>query len=254
MIESNSLLKDNIALVTGGARGIGLAVGKAFSECGAKVILTDVDKKELAKSSKEVSNSVNFELDVTSEKQTENLFKVLRKKGFAPDIVVVNAGILHLSEATKMSKKKFEQVNSVNLTGAFLTAKFAAANICDGGRIIFTSSLFGIRGGAQNAAYSASKFGVIGLMQSMAADLAHKGIRVNAVAPGQIQTDMIDDLVEKRKKMGLPDPRDALLTRIPYGRLGDPMELAGTYVFLASNLSRYVTGQTIVVDGGWQVG
>ena len=254
MIESNSLLKENTALVTGGARGIGLAVGKAFSKCGAKVILADIDKKQLEAAAKEVSNSVTFELDVTSEKQTKNLFKVLRKKGFAPDIVVVNAGILHLSEATKMSKKKFEQVNSVNLTGAFLTAKFAASNICDGGRIIFTSSLFGIRGGAQNAAYSASKFGVIGLMQSMAADLAHKGIRVNAVAPGQIQTDMIDDLVEKRKKMGLADPRDALLTRIPYGRLGDPVELAGTYVFLASNLSRYVTGQTIIVDGGWQVG
>ena len=77
---------------------------------------------------------------------------------------------------------------------------------------------------------------------------------MNAVAPGQIQTEMIDRLVDTRKKMGLPDPRDALMARIPYGRLGDPMELAGTYVFLASNLSRYVTGQTIVVDGGWQVG
>jgi len=153
-----------------------------------------------------------------------------------------------------MSKKKFEQVNLVNLTGAFLTAKAAAAKMCNGGSIIFTSSLFGVRGGAQNAAYSASKFGVIGLMQSMAADLAPKGIRVNAVAPGQIQTEMIDELVDTRKQMGLPDPRNDLLARIPQGRLGDPMELAGAYVFLASNLSRYVTGQTLVVDGGWQVG
>ena len=254
MIESNSLLKGSTALVTGAARGIGLAVGKTLSKCGAKVIFTDLDKQQLLAASNGISNSLTFELDVTNENQTEKLFDDLSKQGSTPEIVVANAGILHLAEATKMSKKKFEQVNLVNLTGAFLTAKAAATKMCNGGSIIFTSSLFGVRGGAQNAAYSASKFGVIGLMQSMAADLAPKGIRVNAVAPGQIQTEMINELVYTRKQMGLPDPRNDLLARIPQGRLGDPMELAGAYVFLASNLSRYVTGQTLVVDGGWQVG
>jgi NAD(P)-dependent dehydrogenase (short-subunit alcohol dehydrogenase family) len=122
------------------------------------------------------------------------------------------------------------------------------------GRIILTSSLFGLRGGTQNAAYSASKFGMIGLMQSMAADLAPRGILVNAVAPGQIATEMLDKLVTDRLQMGLPDPRERLCARIPLGRLGTPDELAGTYVWLASHLSAYVTGQTIIVDGGWQVG
>jgi NAD(P)-dependent dehydrogenase (short-subunit alcohol dehydrogenase family) len=91
-------------------------------------------------------------------------------------------------------------------------------------------------------------------MQSMAADLAPRGIAVNAVAPGQIQTEMMDALVTTRLGQGLPDPRDRLIGRIPMGRLGTPEELAGTYVWLASDLAGYVTGQTIVVDGGWQVG
>ena len=254
MTQGIPLLNGNTALITGAARGIGLAVSKTFAAHGAKVILTDLDKKQLTVASKHIPNSLTFPLDVTNEKQTEELFDHLNKEGFGPDVVVANAGILHLSEVTEMSKSKFEYVNSVNLTGAFLTAKVAAEKVRDGSRIIFTSSLFGIRGGAQNVAYSASKFGLIGVMQSMAADLAPRGIRVNAVAPGQIQTEMMNELIKTRKEMGLPDPRDALMSRIPQGRLGDPMELAGTYVFLASHLSQYVTGQTIVVDGGWQVG
>ena len=193
-------------------------------------------------------------LDVTDEAATREAFSALARDGWQPDIVVPNAGILHLSDITDMPANRFDAVVEVNLRGAFLTAREAARVMGAGGSIVFTSSLFGVRSGAGNAAYAASKFGVTGLMQSMAADLAPRGVRVNAVAPGQIQTEMIETLVAQRLAQGAPDPREQLLTRIPMGRMGTPEEVAGAYAWLASDMATYVTGQTIVVDGGWQVG
>jgi NAD(P)-dependent dehydrogenase (short-subunit alcohol dehydrogenase family) len=151
-------------------------------------------------------------------------------------------------------------VLDVNLTGAFLTARAFARRMSSegpGGRIILTSSLFGLRGGVENSAYSASKFGMIGLMQCLAAELAPRGVLVNCVCPGQMDTAMIRQLFRERAALkGSTEEavHGALASRIPLGHLGALDELAGTYVFLASDLSRYVTGQSIVVDGGWQVG
>lgn len=249
------LLHGRCALVTGGARGIGLAVARGLSEHGARVVLADLDGAATEAAAAGLPGEARgFALDVTSEAATEDLFDRLGAEGWAPDVVVPNAGILHLEAVDALPADRWEAVLRVNLTGAFLTARAAARRLSEGGRIILTSSLFGLRGGAQNAAYSASKFGMVGLMQSMAADLAPRGITVNAVAPGQIETEMMDSLVEQRLAQGLPDPRERLRARIPMGRLGRPDEVAGTYVWLASPLARYVTGQTICVDGGWQVG
>ncbi len=248
---NTALLHGKTALITGGARGIGRAVAVAFVAQGARVIVADVGT---AASADDAGNVRSVTLDVTDEGATEAAFDMLAAEGWAPDVVVPNAGILHLEEVTTLPADRFRAVVEVNLTGAFLTARAAARRMTEGGRIILTSSLFGLRGGGQNAAYSASKFGMVGLMQSMAADLAPRGILVNAVAPGQIATEMMEKLVTDRLAMGLPDPRERLRARIPLGRLGTPEELAGTYVWLASALSAYVTGQTIAVDGGWQVG
>ena len=253
-MNGHKLLDGRTALVTGAARGIGFAVANAFASHGARVILTDIDTAQTEAAAAHIDGAIAVAMNVTDEAAIEAAFDGLAVRGLLPDVVVPNAGILHLAPVTDMPADRFRAVNEVNLTGAFLTARAAARRMGDGGRIIFTSSLFGLRGGAQNAAYSASKFGVIGLMESMAADLAPHGIAVNAVAPGQIQTEMIDALVATRLSMGLPDPRDRLISRIPMGRMGTPEELAGTYVWLASRLAGYVTGQTIVVDGGWQVG
>lgn len=243
------LLHAKTALITGAARGIGLAVAKAFVAHGARVIVADVNQ-----ASAEMHGTRALAFDVTNEAATEAAFDQLTAEGWAPDVVVPNAGILHLEEITTLPVERFRAVLEVNVTGAFLTARAAARRMGADGRIILTSSLFGVRGGAHNAAYSSSKFAMIGLMQSMAADLAPRGILVNAVAPGQIATEMLDKLVADRLAMGLPDPREKIQARIPMGRLGTPEELAGTYVWLASNLADYVTGQTIIVDGGWQVG
>lgn len=245
---NTGLLHGKTALITGGARGIGRAVALAFVAHGARVIVADVGTGATTGTVRSIT------LDVTDEGATEAAFDMLANEGWTPDVVVPNAGILHLEEVTTLPADRFRAVVEVNLTGAFLTARAAARRMGDGGRIILTSSLFGLRGGGQNAAYSASKFGMVGLMQSMAADLAPRGILVNAVAPGQIATEMMEKLVADRLAMGLADPRERLRARVPLGRLGTPEELAGTYVWLASALSAYVTGQTIAVDGGWQVG
>lgn len=251
---NGQLLHGKTAMITGAARGIGLAVSRAYAAQGARVILADVDLPTTDAAAKGIDGARAVVLDVTDEAATEIAFDRLTADGWTPDVVVPNAGILHLEEMSTLPVDRFRAVVDVNLTGAFLTARAAARRMTDDGRIILTSSLFGLRGGAQNAAYSASKFGMVGLMQSMAADLAPRGILVNAVAPGQIVTEMMDKLVADRLAMGLPDPRERLRARIPLGRLGTPEELAGTYVWLASSLSAYVTGQTIAVDGGWQVG
>lgn len=249
------LLDGRCALVTGGARGIGLAVARGLSEHGARVVLADLDGAATEAAAATLPGEARgVALDVTSEAATEDAFDRLAREGWAPDVAVPNAGILHLEAVDTFPASRWEAVLRVNLSGAFLTARAAARRMGEGGRIVLTSSLFGLRGGAGNAAYSASKFGMVGLMQSMAADLAPRGITVNAVAPGQIETEMMDSLVEQRLAQGLPDPRERLRARIPMGRLGRAEEVAGAYVWLASPLATYVTGQTICVDGGWQVG
>ncbi len=245
-----TLLQNRTALITGAARGIGRAVAKAFSEAGARLILADLE----APDTDGFHAARAIALDVTDGAATTNVFSELERDGWLPDIVVPNAGILHLADITNMEEAQFTAIIDVNLHGAFLTAREAARCLPAGSVIIFTSSLFGVQASAENAAYSASKFGVTGLMKAMAADLALRGIRVNAVAPGQIQTEMIEKLVAARRAEGKSDPRDRLITRIPMGRLGQPEEVAGAFVWLASDLATYVTGQTIVVDGGWQVG
>lgn len=248
------LLEGRCALVTGAARGIGRAVAAALAAHGARVVLADLDGAATRAAAEAIPGAEGIALDVACEAATEAALDALAARGVVPDVAVPNAGILHLETAVDLPAERFRAVLEVNLTGAFLTARAAARRMGRGGRIVFTTSLFGVRGGAQNAAYAASKFGMTGLMESMAADLAPRGITVNAVAPGQIETEMMERLVETRLAGGLPDPRERLLARIPLGRLGRPEEVAGAYVWLASDLASYVTGQTVVVDGGWQVG
>jgi NAD(P)-dependent dehydrogenase (short-subunit alcohol dehydrogenase family) len=258
------LLAGRVALVTGAAGGIGRAVAEAMARAGASVALADlagaVDDAAREVAGATGARTLAVRLDVADADATRAAAeRVARELGEA-DIVVANAGILALHPAVDTPLATWRRVLEVNLTGAFLTATTFARRLQArgaGGRIIFTSSLFGLRGGRENAAYSASKFGMIGLMQCMAAELAPDRILVNAVCPGQMDTAMLRDLFRERAALrGVTEEqaRGALEARIPLGRLGAMDELAGTYVWLASDLSRYVTGQSIAVDGGWQVG
>jgi NAD(P)-dependent dehydrogenase (short-subunit alcohol dehydrogenase family) len=259
------LLEGRIAWVTGGGRGIGLAVARAFVEEGAAVALSDLPGEGLTAAAAELvaggGRAIALPLDVTDEAATEAaLDRLAAELGGPADIIVPNAGILVLKHGVDTPVAEFRKVLDVNLTGAFISATAAARRLLAAGRpgrIIFTSSLFGLRGGRENSAYSASKFGMIGVVQSLAAELSGHDILVNAVCPGQMDTDMIRQLFRDRAALRGVDPaevRQALESRIPVGHLGPLDQLAGTYVYLASRLSRYVTGQSIVVDGGWQIG
>lgn len=260
----SGLLEGKTAFITGGAQGIGLAVAEAYLKHGAKVIAADIDKSAVAAAQSRLASLAGdrarvVELDVTNEDATETLADRLFKEG-GVDIVVPNAGILVLKRAVDIDLVTWRRVLDINLTGAFVTATSFARRMVPqgrGGRLILTSSLFGLRGGVENAAYSASKFGMIGLMQCLAAELAADGILVNCVCPGQMDTAMLHSLFDARAVLqGKPaeELKAAFKAKIPLGQLGKLDDLAGAYVYLASDLARYVVGQSLVIDGGWQVG
>lgn len=251
------LLSGRSAVITGAAGGIGLAVARAFHGHGARVVLADVDGPRAAAAAEELGDgrAHAVAIDVTDAASVEAAAAALDV-----DVVVANAGILLLRDALDTEPDEWRRVLDVNLTGAFLTCRAFGRRLVErgrGGRIVLTSSLFGVRGGAQNAAYAASKFGMVGLAQCLAAELAPHAITVNAVAPGQVDTPMLHQLFADRAAQSGTSPEDVrarLVGRIPLRRLADTREIADVFVFLASDLSAYVTGQTLVVDGGWQVG
>lgn len=259
------LLNGHIAVITGAASGIGRAIAQRYAAAGASVALLDIDEARVTTAAAAVAEltgarTVAIATDVTDEDDLQRARGHIEAQLGTCDIVVPNAGILIFKEVLALSAAEFDRVLRINLTGAFLTARiFGQAMVSAplAGSIIFTSSLFGRRGGRGNGAYSASKFALIGLAQSMAAELAPNGIRVNVVCPGQIDSDMLTALFEERAAHGNLTPaqeRQQFTSRIPLGRLGSPTDVADTFLYLASDLSSYVTGQDITVDGGWTVG
>jgi NAD(P)-dependent dehydrogenase (short-subunit alcohol dehydrogenase family) len=260
----NGLLEDRTAFITGGARGIGLAIAERYCEEGARVVLGDVRIEEAEESAGRLREAGHeawaVAIDVTDEASVEVAAGTCWERYGGTDIVVANAGVLHLAPVIEIGLEDWKRVIDVNLTGTFLTLKVFGRRMVErgmGGRMIVNSSLFGKRGGLENGAYSASKFGAIGLVESLAAEMAPHGILVNAVCPGQIATPMMQALFEERAALRGMEPGEVeaeMLGRIPLGRMADAREIGDVFVFFASDLSRYVTGQSLIVDGGWQVG
>lgn len=258
------LLRGRVAFVTGAVGAIGASVADRFAREGADVVIADLDEAAAAALAAGIATAhgvraIGVGVDVADPDDLEDAADRVEARLGVCDLIVVNAGILVAKPAVEISPREWDRVISVNLSGAFHTATVFARRMVRSersGSITFSSSLFGVRGGPGNAAYSASKFGVIGLAQSMAAELASAGIRVNSVCPGQIATAMLDDLFERRSAesgRSAADERRAFEARIPMGRLGTPDDVADTFLYLASDLSSYVTGQHLIVDGGWQV-
>ena len=259
-----ALLDGRVALVTGGARGIGLEVGARLAAAGSAVVLADIAEGAVQEAADRLradgARATGVVVDVTDEASVADAFDRAETALGAVDVLVANAGVLVLQRALDLSVSDYRRVLEVNLTGTFITCREGGRRMVDaggGGRIIISSSLFGLRGGVENTAYSSSKFGVIGLAQCLAAELGGSGITVNAVCPGQVDTVMIRDLIAERARLTGSSPEEveqAMLARIPSRRMARPEEVADTYVWLASDMAGYVTGQSIVVDGGWQLG
>ena len=258
------LLEGKRAFVTGGASGIGLAVARRYAEEGASVVIGDVraeDAEEAADNLRESGLEASaVAVDVSDEASVEEAARACEELYGGTDVLVANAGIIRPTPVLETERGDWERVLSVNLTGAFLCCKAFGRRMVErgeGGRIVVNSSLFGRRGGRENGSYSASKFGVIGFVESLAAELAPHGVMVNAVCPGQVETDLIRTFFRDRAQVRGVTPAEIeaeVVGRVPVGRLATPEEIADVFVFFASDLSRYVAGQSLVVDGGWWVG
>lgn len=242
-------LKGKIALVTGGSRGIGRACSLALAEAGAEVIVNYQSNAQKAEETVEAirkkgGTASALAFDVANTEATQGAIETLLKEKKRIDILVNNAGITRDGLMARYSADDWDQVLATNLRSAFLVSQAVLRPMMKErqGSIIHMSSIVGLTGNPGQAAYCAAKAGLIGLTKSMAKELASRNIRVNAVAPGYIQTDMTDSLTPEQKEM--------IVKEIPLARVGTPEEIASAVVYLASDASSYVTGQTLIVDGG----
>ncbi|MBU1090719.1 MAG: 3-oxoacyl-[acyl-carrier-protein] reductase [Candidatus Omnitrophica bacterium] len=241
-------LKDKVALVTGGARGIGRAIAMRFAEEGADLVIADVNIDEAVKTASEIEalgrKSLAISMDVTDFAKVEESVNKILDKFLKVDILVNNAGITKDNLLLRMSEAEWDTVLDVNLKGTFNCIKAVSRPMIKKrtGKIINIASIIGIIGNPGQANYSASKAGIIALTKTSAKEFASRNINVNAVAPGFIQTEMTAKLPEELKQK--------MKEVIPLSKFGDPGDVAAVCLFLASSDSDYVTGQTIVVDGG----
>jgi NAD(P)-dependent dehydrogenase (short-subunit alcohol dehydrogenase family) len=247
--------EDKVALVTGAASGLGLATARAFAEAGASVVLADCNGKEVQAAAQELANRGHKTLavtcDVADDAQVEAMVKQTVAQFGRLDAAYNNAGIQNvLAETADSPRDDYDRVMAVNLRGVWSCTKFELQVMREqgSGAIVNCSSLGGLLGGNQRGTYHAAKHGVIGLTKSAALEYATRGIRVNDICPGMIQTPMSDRM---RAEGQGPELDRMLHTFVPMQRLGLPEEIADAVLFLCSDRASYITGQSISVDGGF---
>jgi 3-oxoacyl-[acyl-carrier protein] reductase len=242
-------LKDRIAVVTGGSRGIGRAIAMTLAAAGATVVVNY--QRNAAAADETVAAitaadgaAISIQADVSVSADVERLFKTVIDQYGTVDILVNNAGITRDTLLLRMKEDDFDTVIDTNLRGVYLCTKAALRPMtrARSGRIINITSVVGLIGNAGQSNYAAAKAGIIGFTRAVAREMASRGITVNAVAPGYIETELTAGLGEQ--------VRAAILEAIPLGRLGTPQDVANLVCFLASDAAAYITGQTLTVDGG----
>ncbi len=244
-------MKDRVAIVTGAGRGIGAATAKHLAAAGAMVVCTDIQVEPVEGGVEEIKRAGGragaARVDVSSKNEVESLISQVLVKYDRIDILINNAGITADDLSIKMSESAWDRVIEVNLKGTWIPSQAVIRPMRKRrwGRIVNTSSI-AAQGNPGQANYSASKGGVISLTRTLALELAKSGITVNAVAPGAIETPMLERLSDA--------VRDRILERIPMGRFGSPDDVARVHLFLRSEAASYITGQVITIDGGMTIG
>lgn len=249
MEMEKNMLSGKTAIITGAGRGIGRAIALQFAAYNTKLVLNYRNSisqvEELLQTIKNAGGeAIAIKADVSNEGEAKNLIVEAVKEYKTLDILVNNAGINRDNLLIRMTEEEFDSVIDINLKGTFFCMKHAAQIMLKQrfGKIINISSVVGIAGNMGQANYAASKAGVIGMTKSAARELSSRGITVNAIAPGFIETDMTDILLDRIK--------EASIASIPLGRFGSATEVAGAVSFLASESANYITGQVLQVDGG----
>jgi NAD(P)-dependent dehydrogenase (short-subunit alcohol dehydrogenase family) len=248
------MLENKVSLVTGGAKGIGRAIAERFAKEGARVVIADIDEDAGSRAVEEIGahGAVRFvRCNVGDRVDVENLVGSTVETWGSIDVLANNAGIVHAADFLEVTEADFDRVLRVNLKGAFLIGQAVARQMVEQikaggapGAIVNMSSVNAVFAIANQVPYSVSKGGINQLTKVMALSLAPYGIRVNAIGPGSIMTDMLAAVNRD------PAARNRLLSRTPLGRIGDPAEIAAVAAFLASDDASYITGQTIYADGG----
>ena len=237
-------LKDKVAIITGGAKGIGFATAQRFAQESAKVIIADINLEAVNRAAAQIPNAEGYAMNVTDRASIQSVVDQVMQKYRRIDILINNAGITQDARLVKMTEAQFDTVVDVNLKGVFNCTQLIVPHMLEAGSgaVVNASSVVGLYGNFGQTNYSATKFGVIGFTKTWARELGPKGIRVNAVCPGFIATEMVKAMPENI----LQDIESCSWL----GRLGTPTEMANVYLFLASDEASYVNGVALEASGG----
>ena len=244
-------VKNKIAIVTGSGRGIGKSTALELAKEGAKVVVSDIDIKECQNVCNEIkkigSDAIAVKCDISKKSDVDAMIKKTMQKFQKIDILINNAGVVLTKPFVEMTEKDWDFVLDINLKGVFLCTNAVVKQMIKqkSGKIISVASTAGEVGFMNTSAYCASKAGIINLTRELALELSPHNINVNAIAPGVIATKMTEDMLKDKKT------KEVLLASTPLGRVGQPEEIGKAVVFLASDDSNFITGHTLVVDGGW---